>query len=117
MPEPDFELLIELEDSLALVFDAQTAVLKGKRAKPSKEELRRLNKLWLQLEAEKADLENQIAAVEDGESMPSPPTPEVVEEIARLTQAAEIETRSNRKASEYLAFAGNVLDLATRVTA
>lgn len=117
MTEVDYDHLIQLEDALGLVYDAQAAVLKGKRANPSKEQQRALNKAWARLELEKADLEGQITAIEDeGEILP-PPSAEMVTEIARLTAAAETETRKGKTAAEYLTFAGAVLAMATEVTA
>ncbi len=105
------------EDALALVFDAIAAARKGRRANPSKEEERKLNKALARLEVERADLEAILDAIIVGDTVDvAPPTQEQVDEIARLTGEVGILTRANITAAGAVTVASDVLALAVAVT-
>ena len=110
--------VIDYENALALVYDAQALVVKALRANPSKEEERRLNRRLGRLRLEETDLTAMIDAL-DNESDPSiqPPTDAQVQEIASLSGQVENATQANINASAALVTAGNVLDLASALTA
>ena len=109
--------IIEYENALALVYDAQALVLKGLRANPDKQEERRLNKHLAKLRVEEADLIAMIDALED-EPVKDLPMPDqaLVDEIARLSGEVEKATRRNVTAAGALKVAGGILDLAINLT-
>ena len=109
--------IIEYENALALVYDAQALTLKGLRANPDKQEERKLIKRLARLKVEEADLIAMIDALEDepAENLPAP-DPALVAEIARLSGEVEAATKRNLSAAGALAAAGKVLDLAIKLT-
>lgn len=109
--------VIDLENALALVFDAEALTLKGLRANPSKEEQRKLNKRLASLVVEEADLIAMIDALENRiEPGIKPPTDAQVTEIAKLSEKVEQDTQDNITASDALATSGKVLELAMKVS-
>lgn len=105
------------EDALALVFDAIAAAHAARRANPSKEERRKINKLLLRLEVERADLEAMLDALIDGREIDvPPPTQAQVDRIAELTGEVETHTRNDRTAAGAVTVAAKVLDLAVEIT-
>jgi len=115
MAETDPVLI--LENALALVYDAQSLVLRGLRANPDKDEQRRLNKTLARLKVEQKDLEDLIDAYEDEPNIMKPPPQEVVDNIAELSGKVEQEIGKNVTASRALELASGVLDMATKATA
>jgi hypothetical protein len=108
--------VIVLEKALALVFDAMAIAQKGRRANPTKEEERKLNKTLARLEIERADLEGMIDALENEPVDVPPPTQEHVNRIAELTGRVEEQTRMILTAAGALAISSDVLDLAIKMT-
>jgi hypothetical protein len=117
MAESNDDPVIILERALALVFDVIAIAQKGRRANPTKEEERKLNKTLARLEVERADLEGMIDALENNEphDVP-PPTQEQVNRIAELTGRVEQQARASVTAAGALAIASDVLDLAIKMT-
>ena len=116
MAKSDDDPVIALERALALVFDAIAIAQKGRRANPTKEEERKLNKTLARLEVERADLEGMIDALQNETADVSPPTEEHVKRIAELTGRVEQQTRMSVTAAGALAIASDVLDLAIKMT-
>lgn len=117
MPEEQTDIVIELEKALALIYDAKAEILKARRQKPDKNTLRDLNKTMAKLEIEQTDLEELIDAYEDEPGDLPMPDPALVSEIASLTGAVEQHARSNATATQSLAVASKVLDMAIKATA
>ena len=107
--------IIDYENALALVYDAQALTLKGLRANPNRQQERKLNKRLASLKVEEADLIAMIDALENEpvEDLPGP-DPALVAEIARLSGLVEAETKRNLTAEGALVAAGLVLDSSDR---
>jgi len=117
MPDKKINRKIVYANTLALVFDAISSANKGLLANPKKEEVRKLNKLLLRLEIERADLMGMLIALAKRQRLSvAPPTQIQVDEIAALTGEIEGLTRANLTAAGALSTASKVLALAATVT-
>lgn len=109
--------IIEYENTLTLVYDAQAFTLKGLRSNPDKQQERSLNKRLAKLKVEEADLIAMIDAIEDDPSEELPmPDEALLNEIIRLTGEVEKATGKNVTASGALKITGEILDLAVKLT-
>ena len=104
-----------LSDSLLLIYDGITLARKGLLKNPDTNQRRKLNRRIARLEAEAAEIEAKMTAIEDGVTGVRGPTDAQVNKVSQLTGEVEGMTRANITASKALALTSKIMDIAMKV--